>query len=239
VLRTATIEHLAAGLAHELNQPLTAIANDLEACATYVRSGDGGSSRLLPLLDRAGAEALRAGEIVHHLREFVKRREPRLESTDLCEVVRNATRWLVRDMEHERITLRLELLPQGLQVSIDRVQIEQVLVNLMQNAIDTIREAGSETRDICIRTSRTEDGMAEVAVEDTGAGLHASAAERLYEPFFTTKPQGMGMGLAISRSIVELHTGRLSVAARVTGVGTTALFALPLESAPRTTEESA
>jgi two-component system CheB/CheR fusion protein len=236
VLRTATIEHLAAGLAHELNQPLTAIANDVEACATYVRSGERGAPRLLTLLDRAGAEALRAGEIVHHLREFVKRREPRLESTDLCDVVRNATRWLVREMEQERITLHLELLPQGLRVRVDHVQIEQVLVNLMQNAIDTIREAGSETRDIFIRTSQTEDGMAEVAVEDTGAGLHASAHERLYEPFFTTKPQGMGMGLAISRSIVEMHDGRLSVTPRPSGIGTTVRLALPLESASRTGE---
>jgi C4-dicarboxylate-specific signal transduction histidine kinase len=239
VLRTATIEHLAAGLAHELNQPLTAVANDVEACATYVRSGERGSPRLLALLDHAGAEALRAGEIVHHLREFVKRREPRIESTDLCEVVRNATRWLVREIEHERMTLRLELPPQGLRVSADHVQIEQVLVNLMQNAIDTIREAGTETRDIVVRASRTEDGMAEVTVEDTGAGLHAAAAGRLYEPFFTTKPQGMGMGLAISRSIVETHDGQLSMAPRATGVGTTVRFTLPLESTARTGEGSA
>jgi two-component system sensor kinase FixL len=91
VLRIATIERLAASLAHELNQPLTAIANEVEACATYVRSGKREPRRLLSLLERAGAEALRAGEIVHHLRDFVLRSEPRLESADLCEVVRNAT----------------------------------------------------------------------------------------------------------------------------------------------------
>ena len=238
VLRIATVEHLAAGLAHELNQPLTAIANDVEACATYVRSGQRGSRRLLALLDRAVAEALRAGQIVHHLREFVRRGEPRLESADLCEVVRNATRWLVRDMEHERITLRLDLPPQALRVSVDHVQLEQVLVNLIQNAIDAIREAGNKTREIRIRAARTEDGMAEVAVDDTGTGFPAAAAERLYEPFFTTKAQGMGMGLAISRSIVETHGGRLSVGPRASGAGATVRLALPTDSRPGRGERS-
>jgi C4-dicarboxylate-specific signal transduction histidine kinase len=229
VLRVATIERFAAGLAHELNQPLTAIANDLEACATYVRAGKGGSRRLLTLLDRAGAEALRAGEIVHHLREFVQRTEPRLESADLCEVARNATRWLAREMEHEHIKLRLDFAARKLPVRVDRVQIEQVFVNLMQNAVDAIREAGKQPREIRVRTSHTEDGMAEVAFDDTGTGVSAVAAERLYEPFFTTKPQGMGMGLAICLTIAEMHRGRLSVEPSKSGAGTTVRLLLPLE----------
>jgi two-component system CheB/CheR fusion protein len=229
VLRVATIERFAAGLAHELNQPLTAIANDVEACATYVRAGKGGPRRLLGLLDRAGAEALRAGEIVHHLRQFVQRTEPRLESADLCEVARNATRWLAREIEREHIVLRLDLGAQKLPVRIDRVQIEQVLVNVMQNAVEAIREAGTGPREIWLRTARSEDGMAEVAVEDTGPGVSAAAATRLYEPFFTTKPEGMGMGLAICLTIAEMHHGRVSVEPRAAGVGTTVRLGLPLE----------
>jgi two-component system CheB/CheR fusion protein len=231
VLRIATIERLAASLAHELNQPLTAIANEMEACATYVRSGKREPRHLLSLLERAGAEALRAGEIVHHLRDFVLRSEPRLEPADLCEVIRNATRWLAREMEHERITLRLDLAPQGLQVDADRIQIEQVLVNIVQNAIDAIREARGETREIRVRTSQGEDGTAEVFVDDTGIGLAAAVTARLYEPFFTTKPHGMGMGLAISRTIVELHHGRLSVGPRESGPGTTVRLVLPVSEA--------
>jgi two-component system CheB/CheR fusion protein len=238
VLRVATIERLAAGLAHELNQPLTAIANDVEACATYVRSGKGGPRRLLALLDRAGAEALRAGEIVHHLREFVQRTEPRLEPADLSQVVRTATRWLVREMEHSRITLHFDLALEKLPILVDRVQIEQVLVNLMQNAVDAIREAGAKTREIWLRTSRSEDGMAEVAVDDTGTGVSAAAADRLYEPFFTTKPEGMGMGLAICLTIAEMHHGRLSVEPRTSGAGTTVRLILPLERGPRAVEGS-
>jgi two-component system CheB/CheR fusion protein len=229
VLRLATIERLAAGLAHELNQPLSAIANGVEACAAYVRSGKRGPRRLLALLDQASAEALRAGEIVHHVREFVQRSEPRLEATDLCEVVRNATRWLVREMEQERITLRLDLPPAGLTVLADRIQIEQVLVNLIQNAVDAIREAGKSVRQIRVRAAQSADGMAEVAVHDSGTGLSAETAERLHEPFFTTKPQGMGMGLAISRTIVEAHNGRLTIDTRALRHGTTVRVALPLD----------
>jgi two-component system CheB/CheR fusion protein len=229
VLRVATIERFAAGLAHELNQPLTAIANDVETCATYVRSGKGGARRLLTLLDRAGAEALRAGDIVHHLRDFVKRTEPRLESADLCELLRNATRWLAREMEQEHITLHLDFAPGKLPVRVDRIQIEQVFVNLMQNAVDAIREAGKEPREIRVRAARTADGMAEVALDDTGTGVSAAAAERLYEPFFTTKLGGMGMGLAICLTIAEMHHGRMSVEPGPSGVGTTVRLLLPLE----------
>ena len=230
VLRVATIEHMASGLAHELNQPLTAIANEVEACATYVREGKLEPPRLLALLEHAGAEALRAGEIVHHLREFVQRSPARIETTDLSKVVHNAIQWFVREMEQAQITVRLELASQELRVFADRIQIEQVIVNILQNAIDAIREATHDTGEIRIHTSRTDDGMGEVTISDTGTGFRAGAAERLYEPFFTTKPQGMGMGmgLAISRSIVELHQGRLSVASSAAGAGTAVRLALPL-----------
>ncbi len=218
VLRVATVERLAAGLAHELNQPLSAIANDVEACATHVRSGKREPKRLLALLESAGAEALRAGEIVHHLRMFVQRAEPRFEVMDIGEVVRHGIHWLAREMEHERISLQLEIAP-PLLVRLDHVQIEQVLVNLLQNAIDAIVQAGGETREIRVRVSPGPEATAEVMVEDTGTGLTAGATERLYEPFFTTKAKGMGLGLAICRTIVEMHHGRLSVGPRASGPG--------------------
>jgi two-component system sensor kinase FixL len=230
VLRVATIERFAAGLAHELNQPLTAIANEVEACATLVRSGKRDSHRMLALLDRAGAEALRAGDIVHHLREFVQRSEPRLEAANLCEVVRSATRWLAREMEQEHIRLRFTLATKGLPVRIDRIQIEQVFVNLLQNAVDAILEANQQ-REIRVRASRTASGMAKVVFEDTGAGISVAAAERLYEPFFTTKSQGMGMGLAICLTIADMHGGRLAVEPGPAGVGTSVRLLLPLEGA--------
>jgi two-component system sensor kinase FixL len=193
VLRVATVERLAAGLAHELTQLLSAIANAVEACATHVRSGSDEPTRLLALLEQAGAEAQRAGEIVHRLRMFVQRAEPRFEVMDLGDVVRHGLHWLARELEHEGITLRFDRPPQPLLVRVDRVQIEQVVVNLLQNAIDAIVEAGGETREIRVRVSPDS----EVVIEDTGIGLTAAAAERLYEPFFTTKAKGMGLALAI------------------------------------------
>jgi C4-dicarboxylate-specific signal transduction histidine kinase len=135
-------------------------------------------------------------------------------------------------MEREHIVLRLDLGAQKLPVRVDRIQIEQVLVNLMQNAVDAIRDAGMTTREVRLRTSRRKDGMAEVAVDDTGSGVSAAAADRLYEPFFTTKPDGMGMGLAICLTIAETHHGHVSVEPRTHGTGTTVRLLLPLEGSP-------
>ena len=131
-------------------------------------------------------------------------------------------------MEREEITLRLDRPPQALWVRVDQVQIEQVVVNLLQNAIDATVQAGGGTREIRVRVSPGSDAMAEMVVEDAGVGLSAVAAERLYEPFFTTKPKGLGLGLAICRTIVEMHDGRLSVAPRASGPGTTVRMAVPL-----------
>ncbi len=229
-LRISTVGELASGLAHELAQPLSAIANGVEACARYVRAGSANSTKLLALLDEASAEALRAGDIVAHLRGFIEKGKPQFERTDLREIARNVSRLLGHEIEREQITLRLDLGPQPLPIYADRIQIEQVVVNVMQNAIDAVGEARGDHREIQL-DARTVKGMAEVAVNDTGTGVSAAAAERLFEPFFTTKPTGLGMGLAISRSIIEAHQGRLWVERPGDGggPGTTVRFTLPLQ----------
>jgi len=227
-LRISTVGELATGLAHELNQPLSAIANGVEACARYVRSGKPKSSKLLALLDEASEEAVRAGSIVEHLRHFIEKGKPQFERTDLCEIARNVPHLLGREIQQGQITLRLDLPPRPLPMYADRIQIEQVIVNLIQNAIDAIREAPSDRREIQLQVAATK-GMADVAVRDTGAGVSSAATERMFEPFFTTKPGGLGMGLAISRSIIEAHRGRIWVKHRADGApGTTVHFTLPL-----------
>ena len=234
VLRLSTMGELAAELAHGINQPLAAIANDVAACATYVRSGKAAPRTLLALLEHAAAEALGAGDIVHHLREFAQKRGSHLEATNLNGLVRNVARLLEREIVQREITLQLDLAPRPISVRADRIEIEQVLVNLIQNAIDAVCEASSERKQIHVQTRKTKDAMAEVTVRDIGTGLSDAAAERLFEAFFSTKAQGLGMGLAISRSIVEAHHGRIWIDPRAGDArGTTVRFALPLQRPER------
>lgn len=234
VLRLSTMGELVAELSHGINQPLTAIANDVAACVTYVRSGKAASRKLLALLEHAAAEALSAGDIVHHLREFAQKRGSHLEATNLNGLVRNVARLLEREIVQREITLQLDLAPRPIPVRADRIEIEQVLVNLMQNAIDAIREAPGDRQEIQLQVWAAK-GMAEVAVRDTGTGVSAAAMEHMFDPFFTTKQNGLGMGLAISRSILEAHRGRIWVKRRADGArGTTIRFTLPLLPPPRT-----
>jgi two-component system CheB/CheR fusion protein len=227
-LRIITIGELATGLAHELNQPLSAVANGVEACARYVRAGRGDSRKLLALLNDASGEALRAGTIIEHLRSFIQKGEPRLEQTDLREIAQQVPLLLGHEVEEAGITLRQRVGSRPVPIHADRIQIEQVAFNLLQNAIDAIRDAGGARKEIELRVG-IEKGMAKLAVRDTGVGAVASTTGRLFEPFFTTKPQGLGMGLAISRSIIEAHHGRIWVQGCADGgSGTTVVFTLPL-----------
>jgi C4-dicarboxylate-specific signal transduction histidine kinase len=235
-LRISTIGEMASNLAHELNQPLSSIANGVEACARYVRSGKVTPTKLLSLLDEASSEALRAGSIVEHLRSFIQKRESQLEPADLSDIARGIPRLLGRELQQQKVTFQLDSGAQRLPIHADRIQIEQVVVNLMQNAIDAIREASGNQRKIQMRT-RAVNGTAELSVSDSGAGLPADATERLFEPFFTTKPHGLGMGLAISRSIIEAHQGRIWVDCPTDGsIGTTLCITLPLQP-PRSARE--
>jgi C4-dicarboxylate-specific signal transduction histidine kinase len=196
-----------------------------------VRSGKAKSNKLLALLDDASEEAVRAGSIVEHLRHFIEKGQPQFEPTDLREIVRNVPRLLGREIQQGQVTLRLDLPPRRVPIYADRIQIEQILVNLMQNAIDALREAPSDRREIQLKVWAAK-GMAELAVRDTGTGVSAAATDRLFEPFFTTKAHGLGMGLAISRSILEAHRGRIWVKQPADGgPGATVRFTLPLQPA--------
>jgi C4-dicarboxylate-specific signal transduction histidine kinase len=170
---------------------------------------------------------------VEHLRHFIEKGQPQFERTDLHEIARNVSHLLGREIHQGNITLRLDLPARPLPIYADRVQIEQIMVNLLQNAVDALRDAPSNRREIQLQV-RAVKGIAEVAVRDTGTGVSAAATERMFEPFFTTKPNGLGMGLAISRSIIEAHRGRVWVKHRADGTrGTTIRFTLPLLQPPR------
>jgi two-component system, chemotaxis family, CheB/CheR fusion protein len=207
-LRISTVGVLASGLAHELNQPLSAIVNGVEASAQYVRSGRADPETLLALLDDASSEALRAGDIVRHLRSFIQKGTPQPEDSDLNEIVRGVQRLMGREVQQERVTLRLDLRDQPIPIHADPIQIEQIVVNLIQNAMDALPDEPAAPREVEVRT-RAVKGMAELAVRDNGAGVPEESLERIFEPFFSTKSDGLGMGLAISRSLIEAHRGRI------------------------------
>jgi two-component system sensor kinase FixL len=209
-LRVSTVGELASGLAHELNQPLSSISNLAEACTRYVRAGSTDSAKLLELLGDITGESQRAAAIISHLRSFVSKGVPMLQPLELVDVVRGIPHLLLRDLELARTELRVDLPAAPLRVLADRIQIEQVLVNLIHNSIDAIEATGGDLRriDLGVRAVRN---MAEVSVRDTGIGVNDADGARMFAPFFTTKTMGLGMGLALSRSILEAHQGRISM----------------------------
>ncbi|MFN2375581.1 MAG: sensor histidine kinase, partial [Candidatus Binatia bacterium] len=238
-LRVSTVGELASGLAHELNQPLVSIANLAEACSRYVRSGSPDSNKLLELLADISDQSLRAAAIVAHLRSFVSKGVSQFQQLDLVDVVRNVPHLLLRDLELARTELHVDLPSGPLPVRADRIQIEQVLVNLIHNAVDTIQETGGDERLIELSV-RAVGGQAVVGVRDSGVGIDAAGAARMFDPFFTTKTLGLGMGLALSRSILEAHRGRIWMEQPGDGgQGLVIRFAIPLHVPKRRRKKTA
>jgi PAS domain S-box-containing protein len=220
-LRVQTIGEMAAGLAHEINQPLAAIANYAKGCARRLRNGEKNDREVLGVVEEIALQALRAGEIVHRFGEFVRNRPARREVANVNDLIHAAVSLVEADAEREGITLTLNL-GRAVQVEVDPIQIEQVLFNLMRNAVEAMREVPHE-RSLSIRSTPRSRSV-QIEVSDTGPGLRDSA-ETIFSPFYTTKAEGMGMGLSISRSIIEAHSGRLW-AAEANGRGASFLLEL-------------
>jgi len=224
--RLTTMGEMASSLAHELNQPLTAIANYSMGAVAMVRAGEARAEKLLPALEKASAQAQRAGKIISRIREFVKRSEPRRQPASIADIVDNAIGFADIDARKRRIRIQPEVPSDLPPVLADPILIEQVLLNLVKNAVEASDfDAGAEEVRVAV-THRTDTPGApiEVAVIDQGKGL--SDPERLFEPFFSTKTTGLGMGLNICRTIIESHHGRLWAEARPGG-GTIFRFTLP------------
>ncbi|WP_091910198.1 PAS domain-containing sensor histidine kinase [Chitinasiproducens palmae] len=237
--RLTTMGEMASSLAHELNQPLAAISNYCSGAAALVKSGRGSDATLLQALDKTAQQALRAGMIIKRIRAFVKRSEPKREPADVHDIVADAVG--LAEIEVRRLGMRVAIdagspLPA---VSVDPVLIEQVLVNLIKNAAEAMygapRQNDPERSTIHVCASR-EDEMICVTVRDTGPGIDPAHAEQLFEPFFSTKRDGMGMGLNICRSIIESHRGRLWAENRQDAAGQVLgcefHFTLPIGEAP-------
>jgi C4-dicarboxylate-specific signal transduction histidine kinase len=210
VLRLSTMGEMAAGLAHEINQPLAAIVNYAQGCSRRLRGNRSEVDAVLPVIDDIAAEALRAGEIIRRLRSLVRKETPRQDWIDLADIAGEILRLVQPDTIQHGVAVYLDAEPDLPHVHGDRIQIEQVVLNLLRNAIDAMLEATGR-RELHVRIGRVGDGAVELAVRDTGHGMAPPVAERVFDPFFSTKPGGLGMGLSISRTIIEVHQGQLSV----------------------------
>lgn len=236
VARLNTLGELATGLAHELNQPLTAVVNYVRGCQRRLKNEGIGSGELSEALERAGSEARRAGAILHRIRGMVCKRRPDRVRADLNDLVTDATGILKSELRRAQVELEL-CLSDGLpSLWIDLVQVEQVLVNLMKNAIEAMEGACSSPRRLRVST-QLESRMVEILVQDSGPGVEEEDIQRVFDAFFTTKEKGMGMGLSICQSIVESQGGRLSVRRNGWG-GCTFQFTLPWDRSEPTTEET-
>ena len=227
--RLITMGEMASTLAHELNQPLAAIASYNSGCMNRLQDEQPiDRGELLDIHKRIARQARRAGEIIRRVHDFVRRSEPKRAPLDLNAVVRDAVGLIEADARKRQMQLRVDLAAALPQVEADAVMIEQIVVNLVRNAMDAMRDTPAAARIIEVRSAH-EGRFATVSVADRGTGIPDEIAARLFEPFFTTKSEGMGMGLNICRSIAELHHGRLGFEVRAGG-GTIFTLSLPLDS---------
>jgi two-component system sensor histidine kinase DctS len=206
--RLTMLGEIASTLAHELNQPLTAIAGYGAGALNSLERGGGADPTVLRALQRLGEQAAHAGAIVQRIRDFLTRREPELEPCDINAVVRGAVALLARDLHRANIVVRLKLDAPARPIVADTVLIEQVVINLVRNAADALAHHERHDRRVEVATSLSADGrFVRIDVTDNGPGLNGRTIEQLCAPFYSTKAEGMGMGLAICRSIIEAHHG--------------------------------
>lgn len=229
VSRLATVGEMSSGIAHELNQPLCAMANYAQACDRMLALPDPDIDEIRDCLQAIASQALRAGEVIRHLRSLARPQQACPQLADVNPLIMELTDLIQSDAKHNQVRYRLEAglgLPR---VLIDRGQIQQLVLNLVRNAIEALADVAPESREVVVRSSRNPSGEIEVSVSDHGPGVSASIAPYLFTPFCTSKAAGTGLGLAMSRTIASANGGRLEYHPnRPSG----ACFTLSLPAAP-------
>jgi two-component system sensor kinase FixL len=226
VARTSTLGEMASALAHELKQPLGAIANYAEGCLIALNSREPALEEVRSALERLLAATMRSGRIIEQVRRFVTRQGPTHESFDPNHVVREVMEILGVEAQQRGVAVELDLAPDLPSLQGDPVQIQQVVVNLVQNAFEALVQSQTPKPGLVLSTRMAEFGDVEIAVSDNGEGIPPDRLSQVFDAYFSTRARGMGMGLAISRTIVEAHQGRFFVESDP-GVKTTFRFLLP------------
>lgn len=229
--RLVTLGEMASTLAHELNQPLSAIASYNAGCLNLLESPNGQTQDIRPALEKISIQAQRAGKIIRRVHDFVRKSEPKRAPCSFAEVLEDCLGFTEADARKQRIRIACEIPPLPL-IPADRLMLEQVLLNLIRNGMEAMANIAVADRLLCISIALCKSEM-RVSVSDQGCGISPDIQGKLFTAFFTTKPEGMGVGLSICRSIIEFHRGRLWVEENprsTSGSGTIFVFTLPLET---------
>jgi two-component system sensor kinase FixL len=209
VSRLATVGEMSAGIAHELNQPLTAVANYAQACDRLLGLADPDIAEVREALRQITAQAVRAGDIIRRLRMLARNDVVRREPTDINQLVGELTELIQLDAKARHVQYTLDLAGALPLIEVDRAPIQQVVLNLVRNALEALEESCADARQVTVRTRLVSESDMEIAVCDNGPGVSPAIAPRLFDPFCSSKPNGTGLGLAMSRTIVNSHQGSL------------------------------
>ena len=227
VARLSTLGEMASGIAHELNQPLTSITMNARACVRMLDSSQTAVEACPDVMETIANEAERAGEVIRQIRHFIRKDQPERQPVRVSDMVHEVLLLIRADVRQADVEVRLELDPNADWVLAQDIQIEQVMLNLVLNAIEVMAEMASGIRRLVIGSALKRPDMVEISISDTGPGLRDEVSQHLFKPFVTTKPQGLGLGLSISSGIIDAHDSTLRVASEP-GKGTTFSFTLPL-----------
>jgi C4-dicarboxylate-specific signal transduction histidine kinase len=207
--RVATMGHLAASIAHEVNQPIAAVVTAAHAGLRWLDGHPPDLEEVRQALDAIIKDGTRAGDVIGRIRALIKKAPPRHDQLDINEAIHEVFEVTRSELLRSGVSLRTELAKGLPLIRGDRIQLQQIVLNLILNAVEAMRDASKGSRDLQISTAEDRSNGVLVAVRDSGPGLNPESLERVFDPFYTTKPGGMGMGLSICRSIVEGHGGRI------------------------------
>jgi C4-dicarboxylate-specific signal transduction histidine kinase len=227
VTRLGLMGEMASGIAHEVNQPLAAISSYTQVSLNIINTENPDLVQLAEILSKTQQQALRAGRIIHRMREFVKSHAKHRSTADVNILIHDATTLCIAELKQNNITLRFELENDLPPLYVDHIQIEQVIINLIRNSVDALQsQPEKQQRELAIYSHLNSDNNIEIRIKDNGPGLDDDQRQKILTPFYTTKADGMGMGLSISRSLIEAHDGKLNFNSQ-SGKGTTFYFTLP------------